>query len=306
MGDDGRVATVVVGYDASLAGDAALAWTAREAARLARRAPVTVQVVYARDMNDTHLDARPHDELTGIGAWTLAEKAAARVRDTAGPEVTVEAYVEYATPAAVLVGFSDGADLVVVGSTPRGPLREELRGSCVLQVAAHALCPVVAVPTSEVAAGSRPVVVGYDGSAPAGVAIDHAADAALAAGLPLRVVVAWWTGPLEWVESYAVAMQPRAPAEEAAERTLAEAFGRVQERVLEGLVVEGLPVEGRPVDVLTAESEHADRLVIGTRGRGGFAALVLGSVTHTLLRTASCPVVVARPTSRTVAKGGPS
>ncbi|MCF4121442.1 universal stress protein [Antribacter sp. KLBMP9083] len=299
---------VVVGYDASPASDAALAWAAREAGRLARRTPVTVQVVYVRDMNDTHLDARPHDEVTGIGAWSLVERAAARVRDLAGSAVTVESFVEYASPAAALVGFSDGADLVVVGSTPRGALREELRGSCVLQVAAHARCPVVAVPASEVEASAegslpgeqdvtaepRPVVVGYDGSAPAGVAIDHAADAALAAGLPLRVVVAWWTGPMEWAESYAVAMQPRAAAEAAAERTLAEAFGRVEERVVEGLVVDGLPVEGRPVDVLTAESEHADRLVIGTRGRGGFAALVLGSVTHTLLRTASCPVVVAR------------
>lgn len=303
--DDGRRTTpgpVVVGYDASEVAEAALVWAAREA-RL-RGSPL--QVVYVRDAHDfgpsVHSGGR---ELASEGgAWPVVEEAAARARDVA-PGVETETYVEYASPVGALVGMSRDAGLLVLGSSPRGALHDELRGSVATQVAAHAHCPVAlipipAVPLDDAGVVEAPVVVGFDGSEPSALALAYAADAAWHGGRPLRVVVAWRPGPAEWLESFAMGNLPRDATEAAAEHTLADGLERVyRHNAAAGRPPgsdgpEGVVVEGRAVDVLYREAVTAERLVIGTRGRGGFAALLLGSVTHTLVRAAPCPVVAVR------------
>lgn len=290
---------VVVGYDASAAAESALGWAGREA----RVRGCPLQVVYVRDEHDTGLTARTDGrEAAGdTGAWPVVEEAAARVRDIV-PGVEAETYVEYASPAGALVGMSRGASLVAVGASRHHALVEELRGSVALQLAAHAHCPVAVVPVlPEVrTVAERRVVVGYDGSPPAVRALEHAADAAWHGALPLRVVVAWRPGPAEWVESFALGSLPRDATAAAADRTLAEGLEHLRRhtealgRRPGSLEVDGLVREGRAVDVLQREAAEADRLVVGTRGRGGFASLLLGSVAHTMIRVAPCPVVVAR------------
>ncbi len=290
---------VVVGYDASAAAEAALGWAGREA----RARGCSLQVVYVRDEHDTGLAARADGREVGsdTGGWPVVEEAAARVRDIV-PGVEAETYVEYASPAGALVGMSRGASLVAVGSSPHHALVEELRGSVALQLAAHAHCPVAVVPVlPEVrTVGQRRVVVGFDGSSSAARALEHAADAAWYGALPLRVVVAWRPGPAEWVESFALGSLPRDATEAAADRTLAAGLEHLRDHAEArgwrpgSLEVEGRVCEGRAVDVLHQEAAEADRLVVGTRGRGGFASLLLGSVSHTMIRVAPCPVVVAR------------
>ena len=52
--------------------------------------------------------------------------------------------------------------------------------------------------------------------------------------------------------------------------------------------------EGNPVQVLIEQSASADLLVVGSRGHGGFAGMLLGSVSHHLVAHSKCPVVVVR------------
>ncbi|MCK9793803.1 universal stress protein [Isoptericola sp. 4D.3] len=296
-------APVVVGYDASEAADVALAWAAREA----RARGAVLRVVYVRDAHDTDVAVRPHGESLGErgdgGAWPVVEEAAARARDVA-PGVETETFVEYASPAAALVGVSRDAGALVLGATRHGGLYEAVRGTVVLQVTAHALCPVVVVPAGGPRADlppDAPVVVGYDGSEQSGLALDAATDSAWLLGRTLRVVVVWRPGVAEWVASRGPTEHEAHDLTEAdAGPVLERALDRVEERlrghgVAEGsLEVVGEVHEGQVVRVLHHEAEGAERLLLGTRGRGGFASLLLGSATHTLVRTSACPVVVVR------------
>lgn len=58
---------------------------------------------------------------------------------------------------------------------------------------------------------------------------------------------------------------------------------------------EGRLVEGHPVGILIEASAHADLLVVGSRGHGGFVGALLGSVSHRCVAHAACPVVVVPP-----------
>jgi len=83
---------------------------------------------------------------------------------------------------------------------------------------------------------------------------------------------------------------------ELAHRSRAEAvIGEMLKAVaedLDGLSVERVAVEGLPAAVLIDRSVDADLLVVGSRGRGGFLALALGSVSTACVHHATCPVLV--------------
>jgi len=286
------VGPVVVGYDGSPSATSAVRWAAREA----RRRGARLEVVFARDAHDTHLEPSlpGGGENAQAGARALAERGRVQALEVE-PDVEVEATVEYTTPAATLVGTSLDASIVVVGSGDHGRVRGELGGSVALAVAAHAHCPVVVVHGDVEALRdvNLPVVVGVDGSTHATGALDHAAEVAASRGASLRVVVAWWTRASAHLESYMAAEFPRERAENGAERLLAAALAQVHEEYPD-LEVEGSTVEAQPAPALVRASEGAERLVVGSRGRGGFAALVLGSVSHSLVREAHCPVTIVR------------
>ncbi|KRD45926.1 hypothetical protein ASE27_17150 [Oerskovia sp. Root918] len=286
------VGPVVVGYDGSPSATSAVRWAAREA----RRRSAHLEVVFARDAHDSHLEP----SLPGggddaqAGARALADRGRGKALEVE-PDLEVEATVEYTTPAATLVGASLDASVVVVGSGDHGRVRGELGGSVALAVAAHAHCPVVVVHGDVEALRdvNLPVVVGVDGSAASTDALLHAAEVAVSRQASLRVVVAWWTRASAHLESYVAAEFPRERAEQGAERQLAAALAQVRE-AFEGIEVEGQTVEAYPAPALVRASEGAERLVVGSRGRGGFAALVLGSVSHALVRDAHCPVTIVR------------
>ncbi len=134
----------------------------------------------------------------------------------------------------------------------------------------------------------RPVVVGVDGSDSSMHALDRAAEEARLRGLPLRIVYAsLW-------ERYG---EGAAEEKEAEERVLADAVERAA-RWVPGAEVTAHPAPEDPAAALTAESHTAALLVVGHRGRGELASLLLGSVSLTVAGRAHCPVIVVRGKGR--------
>ncbi|MEV4135244.1 universal stress protein [Dactylosporangium sp. NPDC049742] len=129
-----------------------------------------------------------------------------------------------------------------------------------------------------------PIVVGVDGSAASSGAVRWAVDEAARHGCPLMVVHA-----LGMPVPFGLSAQEPAPARSAA------ALARGWEPTVEvGTVV----VAGEPSDVLCEQSHHARLVVIGSRGFGGFAGLLLGSVGMHLSSRAACPVLVVHHAER--------
>ena len=134
------------------------------------------------------------------------------------------------------------------------------------------------------------IVVGVDDSDGARAALAWAAQEAEKTGARLRVVHAYQLD-LAWIDGYNEAIPKwEAHARSVAEETLA----RVAHDVLPGALddVELDAVEGSPGEVLHQAGADASLVVVGSRGRGGFSGLLLGSVSQRLAQRAPCPVVI--------------
>ena len=136
------------------------------------------------------------------------------------------------------------------------------------------------------------IVVGVDGSDASERALMWAADEARYRHAKLRVVHAWFE---VFVDGYFTAPMPleRSAVLVAAREVLDKAVASIPSGSPE-IAVEGVLVHGEPGVVLLHEAETADMVVVGSRGRGGFAELVMGSVSHRVVHHAHCPVVVIR------------
>jgi len=138
------------------------------------------------------------------------------------------------------------------------------------------------------------VVVGHDGSGCAQEALQWGADLAQRAQWPLHVVRAWRIAtapqPPTWEPGY---VPPISDYEQAVRADLqsdvAAVLGAERARSVTYHVVHAAPVRA-----LIQAAEGADLLVVGARGRGGFAGLLLGSVSDQVMRHAPCPVTVVR------------
>ncbi|MHA7209931.1 universal stress protein [Arthrobacter sp. MDT1-65] len=138
----------------------------------------------------------------------------------------------------------------------------------------------------------KPIIVGYDGSDGSQRAVRWAARHASATGIPLLVAhcTAWplFTtnlGPVEGIKDSGLQHE--------AEKTLAEGLELAAQAAPHLEITQRL-LTGFPAEVLTTLSADASLLVTGTRGLGGFAGLLVGSVSLHLAASASCPIMVVR------------
>ncbi|MFJ9732536.1 universal stress protein [Streptomyces sp. NPDC101171] len=285
---------VVVGADGSASSLAAVETAAREA----RLRGAGLRVVHAFLWPAMHVPLGPSPLGPSEGGVRrmvdrLVAEAVEHAR-AAAPEVVVDHVVVTGEPLTVLEAQSRHAELVVVGSRGMGGFVGLLIGSTAVHLAARGHCPVLVV--REQQGGDGPVVLGVDGSAAGGAAVDFAFAEAELRGCELMALHAWttWNAPLPAPQdaSAPYANPPGAPAGEE-DRLLAEALAGHRERHPDVPVRHRL-VHGGTREALIEASRSARLLVVGARGRGGFTGLLLGSVSQALLHHAHCPVAVVR------------
>jgi nucleotide-binding universal stress UspA family protein len=137
----------------------------------------------------------------------------------------------------------------------------------------------------------RRTIVGVDGSEESFAALRWALHEASGAGGEVQAVLAYDTGRT-WMDVGSPYESLIAECvEERAKETLDRVLAKVA-REAPTVVVEPVVTEGHAAQVLVDLGRDADLLVVGTRGRGGFAGLLLGSVSQRCAERAPCPVVV--------------
>ncbi|MFE7896844.1 universal stress protein [Streptomyces sp. NPDC057424] len=277
---------IVAGVDPDPGQRMALAWAADEADR--RRLPLLLVLA----QNVPTPGYRPVDGRPSWEEWnqTLHATGDAVLREAVGfvesrhPRVRVSGMLAEGHPAWVLREQAQNATAIVLGSWHLGALQELFTSAAVtLPLIAHAPCPVVVVPESEHITQQPPYfVVGVDGSPRSAAAVDFAFEEAALRGAVLRALYVWHAPPLGVLdEDAAVQDCRRLLSETVAGRTTAHPEVELHHEV----------VRGHPVQILAKASEHALGLVVGTRGRGGFTGMVLGSVSQGVLHHAHCPVI---------------
>lgn len=288
---------IIVGADGSEPSFQALRWAVHEA----RRHHAEVQVVscylvpgYA-GFDGTAIYP------SSVDVDTLQETAAEVVDRAAELAATIDPtlVVDRATPmSSPVVGITDVAmlgDEIVVGATGHSGLVAGLLGSVAAGVTHRAHVPVIVVPSKssmEFGDSMKKIVVGVDGSPESLLALDWAYNAALLSGAELTVVHAWL---YPYPVSDSSPREVRRPMETDAENELQSSLDSLGSRLTDGSVVVHRELrEDSAVDALLKEGDGADLLVVGSRGRGGFRARLLGSVSRTLVQHASCPVAVIR------------
>ncbi|MCL1898553.1 MAG: universal stress protein [Micrococcales bacterium] len=235
------------------------------------------------------------------GAQLVLDKAVTEAR-AAGLEASGELKVGDA--AGVLVEESKLATLAVVGTRGRGGFAERLLGTVSSALPVHAHCPTVVVPCAakEVEAGLgskgdlpiKKIVVGVDGSPASKTALYYAISEALVWGAELTVftsmtmasgasLFAWAPGPVD---------QSAIMAELASELDAILQAEMGHHKLPGDFKVHRHALEGRASALLVEFSSAVDLLVVGSRGRGGFSGLLLGSTSQAVLHHAACPAMV--------------
>ncbi|GLY69926.1 universal stress protein [Amycolatopsis taiwanensis] len=281
---------IVVGVDGSAPALDAVRWAAREA--LQRR--LGLHVVHAWGMPGIHygsgvpLPASVFDTLEQDATRVLGE--AVETARSFAPKLSVTGEMPYEPPVPCLVERSRTAGMIVLGSSGRGGFVGMLAGSTAVGVSAHGRCPVAVIRGTE---HDGPIVVGVDGSAVGEPAIALAFDEAAEHDAPLVAVHAWSDFEYDSFHGSPHYFGDTDTFAEEQQRLLAESLAGYQEKYPD-VPVERVIVGDRPRHQLLLWSERARLVVVGSRGRGGFRDLLLGSTSQALIHHAKCPVLITR------------
>lgn len=287
------VRPVLVGYDGSSPATTALRWAQEEAAH--RQAPL--ELVYVNEWSTPAgiipLAAGWPDTSVRREAVAALNRTIEQIRDTS-PELAVNGRVLDGPIISELRHLSEQSQLLVVGHRGLGGFAGLLTGSVALGMAAQARCPVVVVRGSS--HSRKPVVVGIDPHPHLEDVIRFAAEQAVARGVDLVAVRAWQPPPVPWRFDY---RQPWYDEEKLAEteQALAEQLLEPWREKYSELTIRLRMVPRTAADALISASADAQLVVLGRRGRGGFAGLRLGSVARQLLHHSHCPIAIVPATS---------
>ncbi len=284
---------IVVGIDESPAAKLAVQWAARDAEL--RKIPLTLVHAISPE-----IATFPNVRLpAGLARWQRdrgrqlvdnAFKVVAEASQRGGP---AEVHSEILSSAAVptLVDLSKDAELVVTGCRGSGRWPGRLMGSVSSGLLRYAHCPVAIVHDDDPSTShpsQAPVLVGIDGSSASELATAIAFDEASRRNVGLVALHAWsdadvseWPG-IDWSATDSMAQE-----------VLAERLAGWQERYPD-VQVSRTVVCDKPARQLVQRSAEAQLVVVGSRGRGGFAGMLVGSVSETVAQMARVPVIVVR------------
>lgn len=291
---------VTVGTDGSAGSRTALDWAVNEA----RRRGLPLRIVHVLEwplqggMVVSQTAARVIEELRD-SARTVLQEQYDHVRSVAS-DVAVSGHLFDGNTAQQLIEESAEAELLVLGQRGLGGFNGLLLGSNSSTVSAHAHCPVLVVAAAASHGPGAPerVVLGMDGSQGAQLAAEVAFEEASRRRLPLLAVLAWTTpGPVAAYGPTPVYDEMDTGAQYQLEQ-LTGSIAAWREKYPQVGVEERL-VHAAPAAGLLAALEPTSLLVVGSRGRGGFRGLLLGSTSQAMLHHAPCPVlVVPDPSAR--------
>ena len=237
------------------------------------------------------LPAEEDPALEKSGRKIIADAIKIAEESTHGMAVLKSTVSFFSVPVPTLVDLSKEAQMVVVGRRGQHRLRGVLLGSVSTGLIHHAHCPVAVIGDGAPIGPNdsrRPVVVGIDGSPASELATAIAFDEASWRRVDLVAIHAWRDPEL----SKGMSMEWSAQ-QSIASKNLAERLAGWRERYPD-VTVHPRVVWDNPASHLLDEANSAQLLVVGSHGRGGFAGMVLGSVSTAVAHAARIPVIVAR------------
>jgi len=289
---------IIVGVDGSEQSQAALGWAMGQAELVG--ADLVLAHTWNPDSYATPAMAGAVPDMIQAGALNheAEELAQAWLDDLVAATAThttasVSGVLASGSPAGHILDLSAEATMVVVGNRGRGGLRSAVLGSTSQQIAHHSQCPVVVVRDSA-ATTTNQVVVGVDGSPASLVALREAFAQAKLRGASLLMVHAWSTsfaGTL--VNSGQDFDRLRASEVDEGWALLNQSLAELKATDQSVEIIERLE-QASPAAAIIEASKEAVLTVVGSRGRGGFAGLVLGSVSGSVLAHADSAVMVIR------------
>ena len=280
---------ILVGVDGSHASYKATWW----AANYAKHAGLTLQIVcayslpsYAAVSFDATYTAMGEDNAAHSDAQDILSKAKA-IADEQGVEATT--LIVTGDPASVFVELSRNYNLIVIGNRGKGGLAERLLGTTSSSLPAYAYCPIVVVPYTDDDGNLMhlnntitKVAVGSDESKWGLKALEIAAGFADTWDAELDVISA--VPKMQGIDAEGSVMDSYMEDLNVRIAPLAEQYPNLK--------IRRSVVPGPAVGALTKASYDHDVVVVGSRGRGGFTGLLLGSTSQGLLQHAVGPVYV--------------
>lgn len=280
---------IVVGVDGSTHADRALHWAVREA----ELRGASIELVHGYVIH-------PHAALFGATDQELAEARMTTIVERhqallSGIKWTATLAPLIASPTSALIDAGEDADLIVVGSRGFGGFEALLVGSTSYRTAAHASSPVAVIRgghETEALDGTRPIVVGIDGSRAGRRALRWALDEAERRAVSVTVAHAYFapTDP-------AATIVPPGQMDRYRQRAHDGAVELVEQELEDmpapsSVTVERVVTAGSPAGVLLNLAGPAQLLVVGTRGHGALGRAVFGSVSHQCLHHTTGNVIV--------------
>lgn len=287
---------IAVGYDGSPHSRRAMEWAADEA-RLRDRRLVLVTVHLTAGAPPLPEEGQPDPSAERKSIQDMLD-AAKRKLAAAAPDLRIEtALISAATSSGGLVSQSHRWSLLVMGDRGRGGFAGILLGSTTTQVSAHAHCPVIVVRDTEINHGPNPgrVVIGVDGSPLSHEAVRFGLREARLRHAPVTVVHAWHYPATTRDGYFAMELGDREAMENRATAVLSDSLAGLRHEYSD-VDVKRISVHGSTRQVLLEQANGAFLLVVGSRGHGGFAGLVLGSTSQAVLHHAKTSVAVVHAT----------